>query len=122
MTKRRVRTRGAKRGSTFVVGLSEPARLEIRFQRIRPGRMVKGRCAKASRRNRHRRACTRFVGWGRALRTATEAQGTARVTFSGKLHGHRLPLGRWRALIVAIDAAGNRSLPRRLRFSVIRSR
>jgi galactose oxidase-like protein/glyoxal oxidase-like protein len=113
MTKRRVTRR---RGSRFVVSVSEPARLAIRFQRVRPGRLVKGRCAKASRHNRHRRACTRYVGSGRSLHMPAELRATWRV----KLGGRRLPAGRWRAVIVATDAAGNRSVPQRLRFSVIR--
>jgi hypothetical protein len=51
-----------------------------------------------------------------------QRQGTSRTKFSGRLDGRRLRSGRWRALLVATDAAGNRSLPRRVRFSVIRSR
>jgi hypothetical protein len=103
MTKRRVRTRGKRRGTKFVVRTSEGARLQIQFQR--------GRSARS----------TRFVDWGRPLSTKTLHR-TARVNFSGKLHGRRLRVGRWRALIVATDAAGNRSAASRLRFSVIRGR
>jgi galactose oxidase-like protein/glyoxal oxidase-like protein len=121
MTKQRVKTRGAKRGTKFVVRTSEAARLAIRFQRARSGRKLDGRCAKASRHNRHRPRCTRYVGWGRTLRTGTDLHRTFRVKFSGTLRGRRLPVGRWRAVVAATDAAGNRSDPRRLRFSVIRS-
>ena len=103
VTKKRVKTRGRGRGTRFVVRTSEAARLEIRFQRARSARR------------------TRFVNWGRPLSTDALHR-TARVKFSGKLHGRRLRIGRWRALIVAIDAAGNRSAASRVRFSVIRGR
>jgi hypothetical protein len=120
MTKRRVRTRGHRRGTKFVVRLSEPARLRIQSQRARSGRRLPGRCAKVSRRNRDHRRCTRFVGWGRSLRTPMRPEGTSRVRFTGKLGHRRLRVGRWRAVLTATDAAGNRSAARRLRFRVIR--
>ncbi|HEX5618392.1 MAG TPA: galactose oxidase-like domain-containing protein [Solirubrobacteraceae bacterium] len=102
VTKRRVKTRGRARGTKFIVRTSEAARLRIQFQRARSTRR------------------TRFVDWGEPLSTGSLHR-TARVKFSGKLHGRRLRVGRWRAVIEAIDAAGNRSAARRVRFSVIRS-
>jgi WD40 repeat protein len=101
MTKRRVATRGRKKGTTFALRLSEPASLAIRFERARKGR-------------------TRYVRWGNTLRTPAQAKRRAKVRFTGVLAGRRLPAGSWRATIVATDLVENRSRPKRIRFSVIR--
>ena len=53
------------------------------------------------------------------LRRATVA-GRNRVAFSGKVGRKRLKPGRHRATLRAVDAAGNRSAPRRIRFRVVR--
>jgi hypothetical protein len=122
MSKRRIVTRGRGKGTTFVLRLSEPASIAIRFERAREGRRVEGRCAKVSRRNHRLRPCTRYVRWGKTLEAAAQADREARVRFTGALDGRRLPVGRWRVAIVARDAASNRSLPRTLRFRVVRAR
>jgi hypothetical protein len=126
MTRRRFR-RGAKptaisaakRGSAFVFTLSEDARTSIAIARQRPGRRVKGRCVKPTRRNRARKRCKRFVVRGTLTRAQT-GQGLNRVPFSGRLGTRKLPLGRYRATLAAVDVAGNRSAPRRVRFRLVR--
>jgi hypothetical protein len=115
---RRVRTHGSRRGATFRLRLSERARVSIRFQRARPGRKSGRRCAKATRANRRRAACTRYVDWGPKLRAGTRA-GNAKIRFKGRLRGRGLPFGHWRATVVARDPAGNRSPGRRLSFRVV---
>jgi hypothetical protein len=45
--------------------------------------------------------------------------GRNRTPFSGWLGGHRLRTGRYRAVFVAVDAAGNRSRPRRVSFTIV---
>jgi hypothetical protein len=48
------------------------------------------------------------------------AQGTNRIRFSGRIHRRGLRPGRYRAVIRAADAAGNRSVSRVTRFRVAR--
>jgi len=50
----------------------------------------------------------------------TAPAGSKRVPFSGRLRRRALHLGRHRAVLVAVDAAGNRSRPRRVGFKVVR--
>ena len=126
MTRRRFRVgrkptaiAAAKRGSAFVFTLSEDARTSIAIARQRPGRRVKGRCVKPTRRNRARKRCRRFVVRGTLTRAQTK-QGPNRVAFSGRLGKRKLQRGRYRATLAAVDAAGNRSAPRRVNFRVVR--
>ena len=56
-----------------------------------------------------------------ALRRATTA-GAHRLTFRARLRGRPLRVGRYRLVLRAIDAAGNRSAARRLRFTVAAGR
>jgi hypothetical protein len=43
------------------------------------------------------------------------------VTFRARLRGRPLRAGRYRLVLRATDAAGNRSAPRRLTFTVVAS-
>jgi hypothetical protein len=108
----------AKRGTTFVYSLSEAARVVFTIHAKKPGRRVRGRCVKPTPRNRNRRKCTRFVRFGRFAQSASAGQN--RKKFSGRIGRRSLRPGRYRATLVATDAAGNRSAPRRLNFRVVR--
>jgi hypothetical protein len=109
-----------RRGTTFRYQLSEAARVVFTIRRARPGRRVGRRCRKPSRSNRTRRRCTRYVRVAAFAQQATAAPMTK--TFSGLIGTRRLRPGRHRAVLVAIDAAGNRSAARRLTFRVVRNR
>jgi hypothetical protein len=89
-----VGARSARRGA-FRFTLSEPAKVTIRIQRLRSGR---------------KRTVGRIARNGRA--------GANRVAFSGRLHRRKLKPGRYVATAIAVDAAGQRSTPRRVRFTV----
>jgi uncharacterized delta-60 repeat protein len=91
----------AKRGTSFLYTLSEPARVTIRIERQKR----KGKRAK------------RFVRAG-AFAAAAIA-GPNRRRFSGRIGKRRLKPGRYRATLIATDAAGNVSQPRRLRFRIL---
>ena len=112
--------RRIRRGTTFRYSLSEAARVLFTIQRARPGRRVGGRCRKPTRANRTRPRCTRYVRIGRFAQLA--GTGTIRKRFSGRIGRRTLRPGRHRAVLVATDAAGNRSTPRRLRFRIVRPR
>jgi hypothetical protein len=91
---------GARRrvpvGTTFRFRLSEAATARIAIQRKR------GRKWKTL----------------RTLKRRAPA-GPKRVPFSGRLRRKRLATGRYRAVLVAVDRAKNRSKPRRLGFRVV---
>jgi sugar lactone lactonase YvrE len=108
--------RPAPRGSEFRFSLSEPARVAIAIARATPGRRVGGRCVKATRSNRRRARCTRFVSVGTLRRDGR--QGANSIPFSGRVNGRGLH-GTYRATAVATDRAGNESKPSRATFTVV---
>ena len=81
------------RGTRFRYTLSEDAKVTVRILR-RNGRRA-----------------------GKLVRTGKK--GANKVTFSGRIGRRALKRGRYRAVIVATDAAGNRSAPRRVKFRVV---
>ena len=85
----------------FRYTLSEAAQVRLRIQRALPGS--------------HRRY--------RTVRTLkrTGAKGPNRIRFARRIGGRSLRPGRYRAVIAATDAAGNRSTLRRTRFRVAAS-
>jgi hypothetical protein len=86
-------------GGTIRFALSEPARAGVRFARARAGRG--------------------FVRVRGALRLDARA-GVNRVRFQGRISRRRsLRPGRHRLTITARDAAGNKAVPRRARFTVL---
>lgn len=108
----------AKRGTTFVYTVSEPARVVFTIHAKQIGRRVRGKCRAPTRRNTGRRKCTRFVRRGAFAHNG--ATGANRKKFSGKIGRRRLRPGRYRASLVARDAAGNASKVKRLNFRVVR--
>jgi hypothetical protein len=93
----------------------------VRFtvERARPGRRVRGRCVKPTRRNRTRRKCTRYVRQ-RGSFTVAAGAGETRFRFTGRLRGRKLRPGRYRLVAVATDDTGKRSAPKRARFTIVR--
>jgi Tol biopolymer transport system component len=97
MTRRRFAPR--RSGTAFVFRLSEDARTAIAIRRCRAGRCKPA--AKLARAGTHR--------------------GRNRVAFSGRIGGHALRPGRYRATVTATDAAGNTSAPHSIRFRIVRT-
>ena len=108
----------AKKGTTFVYTVTEPARVVFTIHAKQKGRRVGGKCRKPTKRNVGRRKCTRFVRTGAFAHNG--ASGTNRKKFSGRIGRKRLRPGRYRASLVARDAAGNASKVKRLNFRVVR--
>jgi Tol biopolymer transport system component len=96
------RTARAKRGTTFVFRLSEKARTTITIARRR--------------RSGHRIRLVRVA----TLVRARTVRGTNKVAYSGRIGKRALARGSYLATAVAIDAAGNRSARRSVRFAVVR--
>ena len=108
----------APRGTKFVYRLSEAATVTFRIKQRKPGRRVNGRCRKPTRRNRDRPRCVRLVGRGSF--TQEGRRGRNRKKFSGKIGQRTLRPGRYRAILRAVDDAGNKSARKRLKFRIVR--
>jgi len=112
----------AKHGTRFTFTLSEPARVTITIERKARGRRAgagrRARCVKQTAANRKARRCVRFVKAGSL--SAQAGAGRQSLRFSGRLRGRPLKPGGYRATIVAVDAAGQSSDPRRVSFRVVR--
>jgi hypothetical protein len=107
-----------KRGSAFRYSLSEAATVTIAIDRALPGRRSGRRCVKVKTRPR-KGACTRYVRAGKPL-TRKRPAGRTVTSFSGRIAKKALPAGTYRATITAVDAARNRSLPKKLTFKIVR--
>ena len=103
----------------FRFSLSEPGSVAITIARLVPGRRVRGRCVKPTRKLRRRPRCTRAVRVG-VLRRAGVPAGPVSVRFNGRFGRRKVPLGRYRGTVVVTDAAGNRSRAVRVGFRVVR--
>jgi len=109
---------GAGGGTTVRFRLSRAATVAVAIARRQPGRVIGGRCVKPTRRLAHRRSCARYVGAGRLIR-ARERAGRHAVRFSGRIHGHPLSCGRYRARLTATATDSHRSGQRSTAFTVI---
>ena len=98
--------------------LSEPATTIVTVQKRTTG-VRRGRsCVKRTRRL-HGRACTRWVAVKGSIKHA-DAAGIVKLRFTGRIGGRKLAPGRYRLVITAVDAAGNRSKVGTVQFTVKR--
>ena len=67
-----------------------------------------------------RRRCTAYKRIGSIEQRVTPGRNT--IVFNGRIAGRRLRPGRYRAVLVITDDAGNRSRVERIRFRVLRRR
>jgi hypothetical protein len=111
-------TARAKKGTTFVYSLSEPSRVVFTIEKRTSGRTVGGKCVRSTRSNRSRRSCVLYVTVGSFAQDGVTASN--RKAFSGKIGTKSLAPARYRATLVARDAAGNESGARRLNLTVVR--
>jgi uncharacterized repeat protein (TIGR01451 family) len=108
----------ARKGTSFVYRLSEPARVLFTIERREKGRRVGRNCKKPSRSNRRRKPCVRFVKVGTFAQDGAAGSNTRK--WSGKIRTRALKPGAYRASVGATDAAGNASALKRLSFKVVR--
>jgi hypothetical protein len=117
----------ARRGTTFRFLLSERAQVTIAVERRARGRArsrARGgprRCL-APRKRTHAKGkpCTRWLRSGTL--NALDPAGLQSLKFSGRFKNRALKPGRYRARMVARDAAGSRSREKRLTFRIVRAR
>jgi hypothetical protein len=112
----RARTTRHPAGTVFHYVLSEPARAVIAVQRTLAGRRKGARCVAPTAALRHAKSCTRVVSRGSLTRTSRA--GRNRVAFTGRLTRKALAAGRYRAVLTAADAAGNRSKAQTIAFAI----
>lgn len=106
-------------GSTVSYSLSETASVYFRVQRALQGRRVSGRCVRPKRSNRRARKCTRYRTLSGSF-THKGHTGSNKFRFTGRLTGRKLVPGRYRLRGRALDATGNKSAQRRIRFRILR--
>ncbi len=111
------RPRRTPAGSEFKFALSEAAAVTIVIAKRTIGRRLGGVCKRATRANRGRRRCRRFVSAGTLRRSA--GPGANRVDFTGRIGRRKLRPGRYRTTAVAKDAAGNSSQPSSTTFTIV---
>jgi hypothetical protein len=112
----KIRRRG-RGGARLRWQLSEAADIAVTIARPLPGRRSAKRCVAPTKRNAGGKRCTRYRTIGRfTIRNA--AAGAGSRAFTGKLGKRTLKRGRYRATLIAIDAAGNRSAPKRIAFRI----
>lgn len=118
-TSARLAAAPAKLGTTVRFTLSEAATVRLLIEQRAPGRRVGQSCKKPSPKLRAKPTCTRYVQRGTLIRKNLPA-GASTVAFSGRIDKRALALGAYRLTLVATDAAGNASAPRRLAFTIVR--
>jgi hypothetical protein len=111
------RRRPVPRGTTFAYTLNEPATVKIAIRRKLAGRRRGKRCVKPTRSLRRAKRCTRLGTKGTLTRQGK--LGANSVRFTGRIGRRKLAPGRYAALISATDAAGNRSKPVTLGFTIL---
>jgi hypothetical protein len=112
------RAKKPRKGTKFRYSLSEAARAVFTVERPAAGRKVGRTCRKPTRKNRKRHRCTRYRRVARFANASTAGPTVKR--FSGRIGRASLKRGKYRVTLVATDAAGNRSKPKRLKFRVVR--
>ncbi|MDQ3933997.1 MAG: hypothetical protein M3340_05130, partial [Actinomycetota bacterium] len=105
------------RGTVFAYSLSEPAKVTIEINRLRPGRVSGGVCRRPSRKLARKPACTIPVPVGVLRHNA--AAGRNRFAFTGRIGRRPLLPGRYRATATAVDGAGNESHAANAAFRVV---
>lgn len=103
-------------GTTFKYTLSEPASVKIDLQQVLAGRKRGASCVKPPAKPKGA-TCTRYLSRGKLTRTSHA--GANSVAFSGRLASTPLKPGRYRAQLVATDAAGNSSVAQTVTFRVL---
>ena len=106
-------------GTTFSFILNEQARVSFAFTQQVGGRKVKGKCVAQTKKNRHNPSCKRTVT--RGTLSFTGHIGRNMVSFQGRISASKkLPLGRYKLVIIATNAAGQRSSPKSLSFTIVK--
>ena len=108
----------AFKGSTkLLYRLSETANVTVKVENAKKGRKVRGKCRKQTAANEARKRCTRYVKLRGSVK-ATGGAGLNELTLNARMGGRKLGPGKYRAVVVARDLAGNVSATKRIGFRV----
>ncbi len=106
------------RGTAFSFDLNGIGQVSFAFTRQAPGRKVRGKCRRKTRKNRRHRPCKRSLKAGTL--NFTGHAGTNRVAFQGRIAGRKkLKPGTYRLNVTATNTAGT-SDPQSLGFRVVK--
>jgi hypothetical protein len=106
-------------GTTFSFSVNENARVSLAFTQVVDGREVKGQCIAQTMQNRESRSCKRTVTRGTLSFGATAGRNS--LSFQGHLSRQSsLKPGRYLVTITAVNAAGERSSPTSLAFTIVK--
>jgi hypothetical protein len=96
--------------------LSAAAQVRFAFERVRVGRRSGSRCVTPTRANRSHKSCVRYIPM-RGLISRKRGRGGDRFTFTGRLNGHRLTVGRYR-LVAQARGGGLTGFAKRAAFRI----
>jgi hypothetical protein len=99
--------------------LSEAATSRFTVERAAKGRRKGPKCVAPKAGNRKAKRCVRYGRLNGGFSHSGKA-GPNSFRFTGRLRGQKLRPGRYRLVLVATDAAGNKSRLRRAAFRVVR--
>lgn len=107
-------------GTQISYTLSEAASVTFGVQRLATGRKIAGKCVPRTKLNRSKgKACRRWKGVrGSLVHAGLPALNSLR--FKGRIGSKKLARGKYRLTARAADGAGNRSVKRFAKFSVVR--
>ncbi|HYI81024.1 MAG TPA: hypothetical protein VEW67_09215 [Thermoleophilaceae bacterium] len=105
-------------GTKISFRLSEPATVRLTIQRRAQGRKSGRKCVAPRPTNRTASPCVRWLKVPGQIERAG-VTGSNSFRFTGRLAGRKLAPGSYRAVSVATDAAGNRSVLTRHAFNVL---
>lgn len=106
-------------GTTFTFSLNEQATVNFAFTQRLTGREVGQKCVARSRKNAKRKACKRTVTAGTLSFAGHSA--TNKVVFQGRTsHSKKLLPGRYTLIVTAVNAAGEKSAPEKLSFTIVK--
>ena len=108
--------RAGRAGGLLSYRLSEAATTIFTVQRRSIGERMGKRCVAPTARARGR-SCTHFTPVGGSA-SRVDAAGPHTLRFTGRIGGHTLGPAGYRLTLVATDAAGNRSTPHRVGFTI----
>ena len=98
--------------------VSEAGTARFTVERRAKGRKKGKRCVAPTKKNRKAKRCTRYVKLKGSFSRVSKA-GLNSFRFTGRLRGKKLRPGRYRLVMVATDAAKNKSKPKRAKFRIV---
>ncbi len=105
-------------GTTFSFVLNEQASVSFGFTHRANGRKAGNKCVARTKSNSHRKVCRRTVMAGTL--TFAGHTGTNGVLFQGRIsRSKKLKPGRYMLAIIATNAAGEKSTPQTLSFTIV---